>query len=74
MDRAQGWEDLSPFTTRRDGYRMSTETPVRYLPITRGGEVLGYLWASETDAAAAYVARKGTGAAGFQAGGLWVAG
>jgi hypothetical protein len=71
IDRGQGWEDLSPFTTERHEYKMSTDGPVRYLTVTRGGEVFGFLWASQTDDAAAFVARKGTDAAGFDAGGLW---
>jgi hypothetical protein len=71
MDRGQRWEDLSPVATDQNRYKMSTDGPVRYLRVTRGGEVLGFLWASETDDAAAFVARKGSGAAGFDAGGFW---
>lgn len=72
MDRSQGWEDLSPFSLDSSGYYpFLTESAVRYLPVTRRGEVLGYLWASETDDAAEYVERWAADADGFHAGGLW---
>jgi hypothetical protein len=53
------------------GYRSSTDTPVSYRPVTRGSEVLGYLWASNSDDAASYLRRAAAGADGLRAGALW---
>jgi hypothetical protein len=61
---------MSPKTVFR-AVLDETESPVHYVPVTMDDEVVGYIWAAETDDAAAFVARKGTGAAGFDAGGLW---
>jgi hypothetical protein len=72
LDRSKGWGDLSPFTLERPGYAFQTDTAVRYLPVTKGGTVLGYLWASETEDAADYQRRVPAGADGFRAGGLWI--
>jgi hypothetical protein len=59
------WDvELSPFTLRRRGYGFLTESPVRYLPVTRRGELVGYLWASVSGDAAHFVPRVGAGAEG----------
>jgi hypothetical protein len=73
MDRSKGWGDLSPFTLDKHGYDFRTDSPVRYLPVTKGGNVLGYLWASIVGEAADYLQRNVAGAEGFLAGGLWMA-
>jgi hypothetical protein len=54
------------------GYDFLTSGPVRYLPVTRRGALLGYLWASTTDHAADYLPRAAAGADGFNAGMLWM--
>jgi len=56
----------------QQGYDFLSAGPVRWLPITRRGEVLGYLWASETDYAADYIDRTEAGTAGLDAGEPWV--
>jgi hypothetical protein len=53
------------------GYASSADGPIRYLPITRGAEVLGYLWASGNTGAAGYVKRASAGTDGLRAGALW---
>ncbi len=63
------WEGISP--SDYPGYSYVTDTAVRYLPVTRGGRVLGYLWASETDEAACYLQKMNTGMEGYKAGELW---
>jgi hypothetical protein len=73
LDRSKGWGDLSPFTLKETGYSFQTDSAVRYLPVTKGGEILGYLWASDTEDAADYLRRLPAGAEGFRAGGLWLA-
>ncbi|GAA2111824.1 hypothetical protein [Actinomadura alba] len=72
MDRSKGWGDLSPFTLEKPGYSFQADSAVRYLPVTKGGEVLGYLWASGTEDAADYQRRLSAGAEGFRAGRLWI--
>ncbi|MGI5233490.1 hypothetical protein [Actinoallomurus sp. CA-142502] len=56
--------ELSPFTLRRRGYGFRTESPVRYLPVTKDEKVIGYLWASVSGDAAHFVARVDAGAEG----------
>ncbi|WP_158891577.1 hypothetical protein [Amycolatopsis anabasis] len=53
------------------GYPASAEGAVRYLPITLDDQVLGYLWAAETEDAAGYVRRASAGADGLRAGTWW---
>lgn len=72
LDRSKGWGDLSPFTLEKPGYSFLTDSAVRYLPVTKNGVVLGFLWASEIEDAADYQRRIPAGADGFRAGGLWV--
>ncbi|MGP4019066.1 hypothetical protein [Saccharopolyspora sp. 5N708] len=63
--------DLSPFTLERTEYSVRSETPVRCVPVTLQRRVIGYLWASETEDAADFYAKRGTGVAGYNAGGRW---
>ena len=56
----------------QSGYDFLTAGPVHYLAITRQGEVLGYIWASETGHAADFVPRTGAGPAGIAAGEVWM--
>lgn len=72
-ERSEGWDSLSPLTLRRPGYRFLSENPVRYLPVTRDGRLLGYLWASDTEDAADFVKRTAAGANGTHAQGRWIA-
>ncbi len=62
---------LGPWTLEQTTYLACTDTGVRSLPVVLQGHVIGYLWASETEEAANYVGRGGTGAVGFDAGGPW---
>ncbi|MEO3765239.1 hypothetical protein [Streptomyces sp. B8F3] len=62
---------ISPWTLERTEYLACTDTAVRCLPVVLDGRVIGYLWASETEDAAGYVGRGGTGAVGYDAGGRW---
>lgn len=70
LTKPTGARDLFP-SSSDPGYGSSTGTPIRYLPITRGAEVLGYLWASESDDAAGYVKQAAAAADGLRAGALW---
>jgi hypothetical protein len=54
------------------GYDFLTAGPVHYMPVTLQGEVLGYIWASETGDAADFVHRTGAGPAGIAAGEVWM--
>ncbi|TDC69687.1 hypothetical protein [Streptomyces hainanensis] len=63
---------LGPWTLERTEYLGRTDAPVRCLPVVLRGHVIGYLWGSETEDAAGYVSRAGTGAVGFDAGGPWL--
>jgi hypothetical protein len=64
-------EESSPFTLEKAGYSFLTEGPIRYVPVTRGGHVLGYLWVSETEDAASYIPREAAGVEGIMAGRVW---
>ncbi|MBE1533363.1 hypothetical protein [Actinomadura algeriensis] len=52
-------------------YPKTTEAPVRYVPVTRGTTVLGYLWASAADDAASYLYRQAAGDDGVNSGVPW---
>jgi hypothetical protein len=73
MDRSQGWDE-PPVPPDARGYdRFRFVTPVRYLPVTRRGEVLGYLWASAADRrGCGYQPRVTAGADGAGAYNLWL--
>jgi hypothetical protein len=70
LRKPTGTRELFP-SLSGPSYRSSTDAPVSYRPITRGREVLGYLWASESDDAAGYVKRASSGVEGLRAGALW---
>ncbi len=52
-------------------YPMTAEGAVRYVPVSKGGVVLGYLWASAAGDAASYVIRRAAGDAGFDSAVPW---
>lgn len=70
-DRSQGWGPL--VSVRPPSYAARTAAPVLFYPVTRGGTVLGYVWASLSEQAAAYLRRAAAGRDGEVAGGLWEA-
>jgi hypothetical protein len=75
VDRSQGWDE-PPTPPHKRGYaRFLLVMPVRYLPVTRRSEVLGYLWASINDAAdyeaVGYQPRVTAGPDGHEAYRLW---
>ncbi|MFD7106202.1 hypothetical protein [Streptomyces celluloflavus] len=67
----QDQDGISPLTLEKSGYSFLTESAVRYLPVTLGETVLGYLWASEEDDAADYEPRAAAAPAGLDAGLIW---
>ncbi|RKS08300.1 hypothetical protein DFP74_3996 [Nocardiopsis sp. Huas11] len=73
-ERARTWGPLGPFTADRRTYPPTAEGAVRYLPVRTGadGDVLGYLWAAETDDAASFVTAGHAGAVGAAAKGHWI--
>ncbi|MFD0691556.1 hypothetical protein [Actinomadura fibrosa] len=70
VDRSKGWGPLT--LTVPPTYDTDAVGPVRYLPVTRNDVVLGYLWASVTGNAAAYLERPDTGLVGADAGGALI--
>ncbi|TDE18828.1 hypothetical protein [Actinomadura sp. 6K520] len=70
-DRSQGWGPL--VSVRPPSYAARTAAPVLFYPVTRGGTVLGYVWASLSEQAASYLRRAAAGRDGEIAGGLWEA-
>ncbi|MFC5184026.1 hypothetical protein [Actinomadura harenae] len=52
-------------------YEPFTRKPVEYLPVLLDGQPIGYLWASETDAAASFVRRLDTMRLAFEAPLVW---
>ncbi|MER7984046.1 hypothetical protein ABTY53_00355 [Streptomyces noursei] len=67
----QHTETLASLTLEQTGYPFLTDSPVRYLPVTLHGKVLGYLWASEEDDAADYEPCAPAAPAGLDAGLVW---
>ncbi|MFJ4623143.1 hypothetical protein [Streptomyces sp. NPDC088812] len=68
-------EDL-PFNQVAPGparYRTRTDKPVRYVSVVdkQGGAVLGYVWVSDEDDAAAWEPRRAAGPRALSEGGLW---
>ncbi|MFE2960971.1 hypothetical protein [Nocardia tengchongensis] len=53
LDRASGWTPL--VGSARPTYAVSTSTPVWYLPIAKGRNIIGYLWASPSEPAARFL-------------------
>ncbi|WP_021598003.1 MULTISPECIES: hypothetical protein [Actinomadura] len=68
MDRSEGWGPLH--FELPPGYDLTTDGPVRYLPVVEGDLVLGYLWAG--GAAALFLPRADAAAPGGDAMGAWV--
>ncbi|WP_051415771.1 hypothetical protein [Nocardiopsis sp. CNT312] len=66
------WGDLAPFTLDRRTYHPDTDAAVRYAPVSDGEQVVGYLWAAETDDAASFIATPRSGAAGSRAKSAWI--
>ncbi|WP_230885531.1 hypothetical protein [Streptomyces spinoverrucosus] len=55
-----------------DEYEQTTDHPVRYFTIRRGGKTLGYMWSSFGDEAAGYEPRTAAGEEAFEAGSGWL--
>ncbi|MGH3239294.1 MAG: hypothetical protein ACRDNL_02885, partial [Spirillospora sp.] len=68
-DRSQGWGPLA--SVRPPSYATRTAAPVLFYPVTRGGTVLGYVWASVSEEAASYLRRARADRDGEIAAGLW---
>ncbi|GAA3969208.1 hypothetical protein GCM10023085_59410 [Actinomadura viridis] len=69
VDRSEGWGPLAGVVPPT--YSKETDAPVRYIPVTRRGTVLGYVWASVAGEAASYVGRRSAGRDAEVAAGLW---
>ncbi|NEW34875.1 hypothetical protein GV791_20265 [Nocardia cyriacigeorgica] len=54
-------------------YAGETSTPVHFLQVSKGGEIVAVLWASATENAAGYLPFRRAGEAGVVGRGLWVA-
>jgi hypothetical protein len=65
-------DELRQASANRPSYRFLTDGPVRYQAVSRGGQVLGYLWACDSDNAADFVSRRDAGADGSYAKGWWI--
>ncbi|URM96337.1 hypothetical protein LUW76_19495 [Actinomadura madurae] len=68
-DRSAGFGPL--FSAPPPTYPEQAAGPVRALPVTLAGTVVGYVWASADGQAADYVSREPAGTAGEVAAGLW---
>ncbi|MFF9512532.1 hypothetical protein ACF1BU_38730 [Streptomyces sp. NPDC014724] len=53
-------------------YRRDASGRVQYLPVHRGHDVLGYLWASDTENAASFEPCDAADVDGYQAGLIWL--
>ncbi len=73
MGRPTEFGDLSPFTLERQEFIGASKTPVRYFPVMLNGQLIGYLWASESASgdAANFFPMHGLGAVGWNAAGVW---
>lgn len=73
MGRPTEFGDLSPFTLERTEFMGVSKSQVRYFPVTLRGQLIGYLWASEsaTGDAAGFFPMHGLGVIGWNAGGTW---
>ncbi|WP_234401565.1 hypothetical protein [Thermobifida halotolerans] len=54
-----------------EGFVSTAEGPVRYVRVARSGEILGYLWYSDTEHAAAFEPRRTGGDAPYNAAVAW---
>ncbi|WP_460700122.1 hypothetical protein [Nocardia thraciensis] len=68
VDRSQGWGPVVSAPVVR--YPTDTGAGVRFVPVSKNGEVIGYLWASLADDAADYLPRAGN-RVGEIAAGTW---
>ncbi|MEU8123209.1 hypothetical protein AB0C21_31235 [Spirillospora sp. NPDC049024] len=68
MDRSEGWGPLH--FELPPSYDLTTDGPVRYLPVVQDGVVLGYLWQGGT--AALFQPRADAAALGSDAAGVWI--
>lgn len=71
VDRAKGWS--APISIAEPTYSQETTTPVHFIPITKNGEVVGFLWASPTEQAADYLPLRYAGQDGIVGRGRWLA-
>ncbi|MEH0422081.1 hypothetical protein [Streptomyces sp. B21-083] len=73
MGRPTEFGDLSPFTLEREEFIGVSKSPVRYFPVILNGQLIGFLWASESasDDAANFFPMHGLGAIGWNATGAW---
>ncbi|MFE3453950.1 hypothetical protein ACFXJ8_33995 [Nonomuraea sp. NPDC059194] len=55
-----------------ESYARTTESAIRYVPVSIDSTIVGYLWAAVSDDAAKYVAREDAGDLGANAGVAWV--
>lgn len=66
-------DDLQPIlVSSPDAYPHTTDSPVRYRPVTLDGLLLGYLWVSVTGDAVDFAPREAAGILGSNAGVSWV--
>ncbi|MFF1685399.1 MULTISPECIES: hypothetical protein [unclassified Streptomyces] len=73
MGRPTEFGDLSPFTLERTEFLGISKSPVRYFPVMLRGQLIGYLWASESASgdAANFFPVHGLGTLGWNATGTW---
>ncbi len=70
-DRSKGWS--TPVSAAVPTYATDAATPVHFIPITKNGEVVAFLWASPTEHAADYLPLRYAGKDGIVGRGLWIA-
>ncbi|MFF2328365.1 MULTISPECIES: hypothetical protein [unclassified Streptomyces] len=56
----------------KSGYRRDASGSVQYLPVRRGHDVLGYLWASDAENAASFEPCDAADLDGYRAGLIWL--
>ncbi|WP_344796883.1 hypothetical protein [Frondihabitans peucedani] len=61
------WAPLNPETT----YNKQPDGPVQFFSVERDGQIMGYLWFSDTEFAAGYKARESGGDIAFNVGLTW---
>lgn len=61
------WVPLNPETT----YNKQPDGPVEFFSVERDGQIMGYLWFSDTEFAAGYKARESGGDIAFNIGLTW---
>ncbi|WP_345496830.1 hypothetical protein [Nocardia callitridis] len=68
-DRSKGWS--APVSVTPATYASNTAAEVRYYPVTKSGQLLGFLWAAAGEQSAEYLPLASAGPAGTAAAGLW---